>query len=184
MNTKTLLIVQTGSHLYGLANKYSDTDLYTIYTFNHKNYRPKRQAKQTISEQEDHIAISLDKFEEYLAKGVPQTCEVLFSKPKYWLEYDNQWLRVRNELHKVVVGNIEKVLDTYRRTVINFFATDDYKKNCHGFRLLLNALELKETGMFDPALTGKQIETIRKSAQLPWPEREDLFKDQLWSVFQ
>lgn len=183
MKTKNLVTVKTGSYLYGLANINSDVDLYTVYDFKHRIYRPRKQIQQHIEEETDHVKISLSEFEAHLAKGVPQACEVLFAEPEFWLDNDSSWEYTAARLDTVVHSNMPTVLDTYRRTIINFFKEDDYKKNRHGFRLIINARGLMEDMYFNPTLTEEQVRLVSDSAELPWKQRQELFKDQLWEVY-
>jgi predicted nucleotidyltransferase len=179
---KNLVTLKHGSHLYGLARPDSDLDLYTVYDFLNKNWRPRRQVKQRIENETDHVKISLEKYSEQVNKGVPQALEVLFAREEFWLDYSAEWHAQRELLTYFL--QIDTVLDTYRRTVINFFAEDDFKKNRHGFRLLLNANELQKTGRFDPTLTEYQVGIVTALAEKPWAERQEKYKDMLWEVFQ
>lgn len=180
---KNLVTVKVGSHLYGLARPSSDIDLYTVYDFTHKNYRPNRQVGQIIDEEVDSVKISWDKFREFVFKGVPQALEVLFSDSTFWLDWREEWIKKTNSLQEEIDMHIPDILDTYRRTIMNFFAEEDFKKNRHGFRLLLNAGELKTEGWFDPTLAGIQKEYINGKAELPWSERQEEYKNWLWDVF-
>lgn len=181
-NTKNLITVRHGSHLYGLNTADSDIDLYTVYDFKHKNYRPNKQIEQSINDETDHVKISLDKYIEHLKKGVPQAIEVLFAHKDQWLDYDPEWEYVAGSLELLL--DTEVVLETYKRTIINFFNEDNFKKNRHGFRLLLNANELKRTYRFDPTLTPYQIQIINELAEYPWEKRVNKYKDMLWDVFK
>ncbi len=183
MKTKNLVTVKAGSHLYGLANINSDIDLYTVYDFKHRIYRPRKQIQQRIEEETDHVKISLSEFEAHLAKGVPQACEVLWAEPEYWLDNVLGWIYTATKLEDIVRSNMPTVLDTYRRTIINFFKEDNFKKNRHGFRLIINARGLMEDEYFNPTLTEEQVKLVNESAELPWKQRQELFKDQLWEVY-
>jgi len=178
---KNLVTVKHGSHLYNLATPESDIDLYTVYDFQNRNWRPTRQVKQHIEGETDHVKISLDKFIEQLKKGVPQAVEVLFARPKCWIDFAENWESISGCLEELLDTNT--VLETYRRTVMNFFAQDDFKRNRHGFRLLLNADELKRTGRFDPTLSDYQVDIITELANRPYEERIEKYKDMLWEVF-
>jgi predicted nucleotidyltransferase len=179
---KNLVTVKHGSHLYGLARPDSDIDLYTIYDFLNKNWRPRRQVKQHIENETDQVKISLDKYIEQLKKGVPQAVEVLFARPEHWLDHDANWQEIAGSLEQHLV--ITDVLETYKRTVMNFFLEDNFKKNRHGFRLLLNADELKRTNQFNPTLSQYQIDIVNELAEKGWKERQEKYKDMLWKVFQ
>jgi predicted nucleotidyltransferase len=179
---KNLVTLKHGSHLYGLARPDSDIDLYTVYDFQNKNWRPRRQVKQRIEGETDQVKISLEKYIEQLKKGVPQAVEVLFARPECWLDYDPNWEGIAGALEQHLV--VTDVLETYKRTVMNFFAEDNFKKNRHGFRLLLNADELKRTNQFNPTLSQCQIDIINELTGKTWEERQEKYKDMLWKVFQ
>lgn len=184
---KNLVTVQHGSHLYGMARADSDIDLYTVYKFLNKNWRPRRQVKQHIEGETDQVKISLDKFCEQVAKGVPQALEVLFADVQHTLDMDESWgADIHEGWRKHIYDNnlvVDVALGTYRRTVANFFAIDDFKKNRHGFRLLLNAEDLKVKGFFNPTLDEEKVNKITEYAERPWSLRQEKYKDLLWEVF-
>lgn len=186
-NTKNLVTIRHGSHLYGLARPDSDIDLYTIYDFLHQNYRPKKQAEQEIEGETDSFKISLDKFCEQVEKGVPQALEALFAREQFFLDVDGNWgADISEGLRKHIYRNnfnLDNAMDTYRRTIISFFREDDFKKNRHGFRLLLNAADLKRAKVFDPTLDNQDIDYVNEWAEYNWARRQDRFKDTLWAVF-
>lgn len=183
MKTKNLLTVKHGSHLYGLAGPTSDVDLYTVYNFYNSRYRPTRQVRQRIEEETDHVKISLEKYTEQVKKGVPQALEALWATGKNVLEKDSAWIEVAADLEWTVQDNIDVVLDTYKRTIMNFFSEDDFKRNRHGFRLLMNANDLRIQGFFNPTLDQDQVIIVQHDAELPWSRRVEEYKDQLWRVF-
>lgn len=180
---KNLVTVKAGSNLYNLATPNSDLDLYTIYDFTHKIHRPKKQVQQKIDNETDHVKISLERFQEQLLKGVPQALEVLFSTKEHWLDWTPEWEKRQVELTKLVPANIYNILRTYRRTIIHFFEYSDFKKNRHGFRLLLNAGQLKRFGMIRPTMDAIEVGFINNRAELPWEDRIKEYKDWLWDVF-
>jgi len=186
-NTKNLVTLQHGSHLYGLARPDSDIDLYTVYDFLNKRYRPKKQAEQEIEGETDSYKISLDRFRDHVRKGIPQALEVLFAREQFHLDADPLWGSVfGGGLRKVIYQAEfvrENAMDTYRRTIINFFKEDNFKKNRHGFRLLLNANDLKQVAFFDPTLSDLDIDYVNDWAGYSWDRRQDKFKDMLWAIF-
>lgn len=177
---KNIVTVKHGPHLYNLNHALSDIDLYTIYDFINQRWRPRRQVEQKINDETDHVKISLEKFLLQVEKGVPQALEVLFAHAEHWLDH-HRWEDLRTQCLEHL--DIYTALDTYQRTIINFFKKDDFKKNRHGFRLLLNAESLKNSGSFNPTLTDKQAVEITCLANASWNKRQDLYKDQLWKVF-
>lgn len=186
-NTKNLVTLQHGSHLYGLARPDSDIDLYTVYDFLNKRYRPKKQAEQEIEGETDSYKISLDRFREHVRKGIPQALEALFARKQFNLDADPLWGDVIDGGLRKVIYQAEFVrenaMDTYRRTIINFFKEDNFKKNRHGFRLLLNASDLKRVAFFDPTLDNQDIDYVNEWAEYNWGRRQDKFKDMLWAIF-
>lgn len=185
--TKNLVTLQHGSHLYGLARPDSDIDLYTVYDFLNKRFRPKNQAEQEIEGETDSYKISLDRFREQVRKGVPQALEVLFAREQFNLDADPLWGSVWNGGLRKAIYQAEFIrdnaMDTYRRTVINFFKEDNFKKNRHGFRLLLNAGDLKRAAIFDPTLDNQDIDYVNEWAEYNWSRRQDRYKDMLWEIF-
>ena len=159
MKTKVILRCVHGSWLYGLATPQSDRDYYEIYDFLNKNWRPKKQANQTIDGEEDLVRISLDRFEHLCYMGVPQAVEVLFSPPESWVEVDDSWEDISSVIRDNLPGHMEKILDTYKRTAMNFYK-GDIKRKRHAFRLLINALELKMHGEMHSRLTTIQRDFV------------------------
>jgi len=181
---KFILKSMHGSHLYGMATPLSDLDTYEIYDFCNQNYRPKKQAKQNIHENEDNVSISLQKYREYCLKGVPQTVEVAFADQSKWIQYDVEWHNIRNELQKLITHKkcLPDVLETYRRTALSFMRGGDFKRFRHALRLCINARELKETGKMNPTLNQDDIDRITVAANAVY--REDLFYTKYYSVFE
>lgn len=179
----TILVTQHGSHLYGTNRPGSDVDLYEIYDFPWQNYRPKKQAFQTITDQEDRSRFSLERFTSICHKGVPQSLEALFSPEEAWEFFTKEWYDIRAEITESIQPNWATVMDTYGRTAKNFFDKDDFKKNRHALRLCHNAADFKQYGQFSPRLSNELIKEITRIAELPWRQREEVFKDLFFSVF-
>jgi predicted nucleotidyltransferase len=182
MKTKVILRVEHGSHLYGLARPDSDYDYYEIYDFLNRNWRPKKQTKQKIQGDQDELRISLERFEDLCFKGVPQCVEVLFSPPEAWIYVENSWHSTSDRVKSELPNHMPAILDTYRRTALNFFYSkkDTEKKQRHAFRLLLNAKELKASGAMHSRLNVNQVELINElTASF---HREEKFKDMLYEI--
>lgn len=183
MKTKVILRTEHGSHLYGLARPDSDYDYYEIYDFLNQRYRPKKQALQRIENDLDEVKISLERFTDICFKGVPQAIEVLFSPPEAWV-YESGWLDVSAQIKSELGNHMPAVLETYRRTALNFFYStkDPEKKRRHAFRLLLNANELKASGAMHSRLNTEQVELIN------WLttsfSSEEKFKDMVYDTFE
>lgn len=185
MKKKILVATLHGSHLYGTATPNSDIDYYSVYDFLNKNWRPRKQVKQNISINQDITFVSLDRFTEMCYKGVPQTLEVLFSHPGNWIEHTAEWLDISEELSSRITtkSNLLTILDTYRRTAINFAREDDFKKNRHALRLCINAKQLKDCRWMSPTLDQKEIEKINRYAMLPYEHRMVIFKREYFGIF-
>lgn len=181
MKTKVVLRTVHGSHLYGLSRPDSDHDYYEIYRFLNHNWRPKKHAKQQIQGDEDELRISLDRFTDLCFKGVPQAIEVLFSPPEAWV-FEDGWQGIANQIKEQLPNYMRAILETYRRTALNFFYSnkDLEKKRRHAFRLLFNAQELKASGTMHSRLVGEQVENIN------WLSTsfnsEEKFKDMLFEL--
>jgi predicted nucleotidyltransferase len=180
---KTLVKVIHGSHLYGLHTATSDLDYYVVYEFPWKIYRPKKQIDQKIDEETDTTTASLERFTDLCIKGVPQSLETLFSDSSQWLEYDNSWYYKSEEIKLLIRDEIPSILETYKRTALNFFEKDDFKKNRHALRLCLNAKDLRKTASFNPTLDPNVCEEMTRIAALPRRQREDIFKDVFYGAF-
>lgn len=183
MKTKTILKCEHGSHLYGLATPESDHDYYEIYDFLNHRYRPKKQSIQTIDGDQDELRISLDRYEHLCYMGVPQAVEVLFSPTESWIEVTDDWRLVSRDIKRHLCDHMPKVLDTYRRTAMNFYLSkkDSEKKQRCAFRLVFNAGELKKTGHMNSRLTGTQIIAL-ETVMSAW-DREEIFKDLVFDTF-
>lgn len=180
MKTKTLIKCLAGSHLYGLSTPESDIDYYEVYDYFNKRYRPNKQAKQTIVDNEDSTQVSLNKFHFMCMKGVPQALETLFSPQDAWLEVSGEWVDLSDLIKYDVVANKDVVLDTYRRTVMNFW-NGDRKKRRHAFRLLINAEQLKHTNTIQPRLTAGQARYVTDLVDAF--DYVEVFKDTMYRVF-
>ena len=180
---KSLVTTRHGSHLYGMAHAESDLDLYTVYTYYNKRYRPRKQVSRVIDIESDQFRISLDKFKDYVLSGVPQACEALFAPEEAWTEHHQDWFDIRDNIVTEMQGSLADILETYRRTAINFMRKDDFKKNRHAFRLVHNARELKDSGAINPRLSEGVVDNLTRLAELPYSFRTDEFKEQLFECF-
>lgn len=183
MKTKVILRVAHGSHLYGMARPDSDYDYYEIYDFLNQRYRPRKQAKQRINDDLDEVTVSLDRFKSICFNGVPQAIEVLFAPEEAWI-VENGWLDISAQIKLELVKHMPAVLETYRRTAMNFFYSikDQEKRRKHAFRLLLNANQLKTSGEMQSRLVTDQVELIN------WLvtsfNSEEKFKDMVYDTFE
>lgn len=141
----TLLVrAVTGSHLYGLAHAGSDLDFYEVYD----RLPGIRQARQTITGDLDVTRVGLSKFMAMADAGVPQALEVMFA-PTDRCEVD-----VLADLRRAYRANVPEARATYARTIKNFAAATDAKRQRHARRLAANLTSLERWGRFDPTDTS------------------------------
>jgi predicted nucleotidyltransferase len=179
VKTKVILRTEHGSHLYGLAGPQSDYDYYEIYEFLNKRYRPRKQAAQNINDDQDVVALSVDRFESLCLKGVPQAVEVLFSPPEAWVHVEEGWHGIANHIKEQLPNHMPTILDTYRRTALNFHK-GDAKQQRHAFRLVLNAKELQH-GAMHARLTPDQIALVNSYTNAF--DSDAKFKDLVYDTF-
>lgn len=160
----------------------SDVDLYVIYDFHNHIYRPKKLIRQSIDDESDTTKIYIEKFKEQVYKGVPQAHEVLFSRPEQWLDHHEDWPGIAESIKENFDIFLPDILETYKRTALNFMLTDDFKKNRHALRIILNAQDLKNRGEFNPRLSEDVINEITRVAKLPFTFRQEYFKDLLFEL--
>lgn len=181
-NIRNLLITKHGSHLYNLANAHSDLDLYVVYEFPLKIYRPKKLAAQSITDESDTMKIEIDRFKSLCLKGVPQALEALYAPPEYWLDSHAKWPELQEEIKNYISANKNEILNTYKRTAMNFMHNDDFKKNRHAFRLIINASQFDLLSKITPNLSTFAINEITELAQLPWKQRKEAFNEMLFDT--
>ena len=134
-----------GSRLYGLDSPALDWDYYQVVV--------EGETRQNIVDRQDVTTVTLRDFERFVSKGVPQALEALYS-PVRWGDWE--WQPYLLSLRP----NYWETLQTYRRTIANFFAAGDRKRVRHGFRLTFNAEEFQRRGCFNPCLTPDEIQAI------------------------
>ena len=147
--TETTLLYKTvhGSHLYGLAHENSDDDFYSVVNTVKKNKI--KYAKQSIVDGIDQMTVDWGTWVNMCQAGVPQALEAMFSqKPLFEAE------GIREFRAAFRMGS--QARDRYYRTIDNFMAEPDVKKNRHGLRLALNLRDGLKYGYFNPTLTPRQ----------------------------
>lgn len=161
---KTLLFTQHGSHLYGLANEYSDKDSYTVFLGG--TGKMKRYARQHVdSDKNDVTALHLSRFVNSVLKGSPQALEALYSQQA---NIDPQYKAFFNALRP----SPYRVITMYRKLAMNFAFEESpteykaFKTARHAFRLALNLNTFVQHGRFNPELTQQQAEYITGLAEL------------------
>lgn len=181
MKVKNLLITKHGSHLYNTSHAMSDIDMYVIYKFAWNGYKLNKLISQSIDDESDTTKVHLSKFETQVIKGVPQALEALYAPRDKWLDYDPVWPAMGHGIKTLVPQHIEAILETYRRTALNFINGGDEKRARHAFRLLVNARQLK-LGDMNPSLTPQEVASITTLAKLPSSFRLEKFKEQLFDI--
>lgn len=147
---QVILSTVHGSHLYGLADQWSDKDRYTVYLSDNQ-----RGSRDSINGLDDHKSQDLDTFLQHVAQGVPQALEALYSPVA---EIDRQYAAFLRSVeppftkvratyygvaYKMAYENGEKSNPTPR---------DVIKLKRHALRLFINLRELREKGYFNPVL--------------------------------
>ena len=183
VNTRLLLKTNHGSHLYGLNTETSDLDYYQIFEYPWRNHRPRKQVSQVIKEDIDVTRTSLDRFQDMCIKGIPQALEALFADESHWVEFHQSWYDKRELIENNLHVHRLNIIETYKRTVFNFFEKDDFKKNRHSFRLMHNVTEFKKDGKFNPTLNSETREEITRIAVLPRLQRREIFLDFYFQTF-
>lgn len=148
-----MLLLRTvhGSHLYGLNHKDSDYDTFEVYE-NQIGRIKARNAKQSITDDDDVVRTDLSTFMLYATKGVPQYLEAMWST---MADVDHI-----SDMRYAFQPDLYETERTYVRTIKNFVKEGSYKRRRHAWRLHLNLSELHGTGQFNPTLTGVQANLI------------------------
>lgn len=161
-----------GSHLYGLAHRTSDIDIWTVLL--HSGDR--KYSEQTMGNRSDATFFDMTRFLNAVSQGSPQAVEAIFSRealihPSY------------RAFFRGLRPGIEAARSSYYRTILNFSlkfgnrshqlmieamrerAGDDRSLNklrIHGMRLISNLNDLNRYGQFDPRLTEHQAASLRE----------------------
>lgn len=158
---RTILETIHGSHLYGLAHARSDVDTYRVVLPDEGHRRT--YARQRKVNKDDRLVISLDRFLDQVALGVPQALEALWSPEA---SIDPTWVPF---LHGLRPG-LEETRMRYRRTIVNFGfhhggrtgaaarEIDGFKLHRHAVRLCLNLQDFLTTGGFCPRLSPERAQ--------------------------
>lgn len=131
-----------GSHLYGLANAGSDMDYYVVVPT--RRGAKKHYAKQSIVDGVDTMTVDFGTWMDFCNAGVPQALEAMFSPVP---EVDH--LTAFRSSYRV---NTAAMVNTYRRTIFNFFEQDTLKMRRHALRLAVNLVTGVHYGRFNPRL--------------------------------
>lgn len=156
-----------GSHLYGLAHDKSDHDFYQVVETVRK--KKARYAKQSIVDGIDVTTVDFGTWVNMCQSGVPQALEAMFSP----VAAVDEIKEFRNA-YRVGHG----IRDKYYRTIDNFLATPDFKKNRHALRLALNLRDGLRYGRFNPMLSPRAKVWITFHAKhMPLDELRDFTLD-------
>lgn len=143
-----MMIFETihGSHLYNLAHKDSDMDLYKVYEGEGLNLR------QSVHAGVDVVRGDLEAFVRRAQSGSHQSCEALFSPVK---EFAPGMEEKRGPYLEGFRVTGREVFEKYERT-IKKFCYGDYKRRRHAARLHLSLRGLRSEGRFNPRLDGDE----------------------------
>ena len=133
-----------GSHLYGLAHEGSDKDYYVVLDTQKK--KKAKYARQSIVDGVDTTVVDFGTWVNMCQHGTPQALEAMFSS---MAEVDE----ISNFRQAFRVG--DGIRDTYYRTIDNFLAEEDFKRNRHAIRLALNLRDALRYGRFNPTLSRR-----------------------------
>jgi predicted nucleotidyltransferase len=160
-----------GSHLYGLAHANSDHDYYVVVN-TRRNARAK-YARQSIVDGIDTTVVDFGTWVNMCQAGVPQALEAVFA-PARFVEVESSGIaEFRNSFR---VG--EGMRDKYFRTIENFIAEPDFKKNRHALRLCLNLRQGRRYGYFNPTLPNRSaIWITHKVKTMPFDELREYVLD-------
>lgn len=157
-----LLSTQHGSHLYNLANEDSDHDTFTVIADNPTVKG--RYAKQKIHDVDgitmDETVTDLSTFVLYASKGVPQYLEAM------WAPVEAVDVDVIHDMRFAFRPDYYKTQDTYQRTIRNFYEDGSFKKRRHAYRLVVNMLEFRRKGIFNPRLDDQDLESINEALKI------------------
>lgn len=141
-----------GSRLYGLSRPDSDYDSYVVATG--------VKTRQRVNGSDDHTVVNLEDFIKQVSFGVPQALEALYSPYK---DVNAGWASFLSSLRP----SYFHVLDTYRRTILNFVGGGDDKREVtpkrrqHALRLALNRRTFRNRGVFNPVLSEREAAFVK-----------------------
>lgn len=165
----TLLETPHGSRLYGLDHKGSDYDRFMVVEDNPG--AKARYSKHEISGVHDLVICDLSTFTAYAGKGVPQYLEAMWTPCPIVDQITNMRMSFNPDYYLTQ--------DTYQRTAHNFYVkgkgTGNNKFRRHAYRLVLNLLDYRENGIFNPRMTIVQIEQLQ--CMLDWDLHPDSYLD-------
>lgn len=161
-NNKNAIIFSTihGSHLYGLAEEWSDIDLFVV------DDSPDLKVRHEIVVNNagvviDTATVGINAFLTLASGGSHQSVEALFSRDKVhgpgWVQYGDMLEGMR------IQGS--DVFEKYERT-IKKFSHGDFKRRRHAARLALNLKGLRMTGRFDPKMNPVEASIVSTAAKV------------------
>lgn len=137
-----------GSKLYGLSHAGSDDDFYVVV--NTRRTAKARYAKQSIVNGIDTTTVDVGTWVNMCQSGVPQALEAMFStRPVFEAEGMSEF-RAAFRMGSSARGK-------YYRTMDNFLADVDFKRNRHALRLALNLREGLRFERFNPTLSHEEV---------------------------
>lgn len=141
-----------GSTLYGLNHKGSDTDIFRVLSDN-PTIKGK-YAKQRTDGTLDTLVCDLQTFMMYAGNGKHQFLEAMYSQQPTIDKIPN----LRASFHP----NPYTVEESYRHTIRHFYETPGLKPLRHSYRLLMNLLDFREFGRFNPTLDEAHLERLQQ----------------------
>lgn len=159
-----LLETPHGSHLYGLANADSDLDSFKVIADNPtvKGKYARQKIYEIDGDTYDETLTDMSTFALYAGKGVPQYLEAMWSQQT-----------TVDEIHEWRMSfspDYYRTQDTYVRTIRNFYDKPEFKRKRHAYRLVMNLLDFRSEGIFNPTLNEEELEHLQwmlKSERYP-----------------
>lgn len=152
-----------GSHLYGMANDTSDTDVFRVTT----GTMPRAHHSVDRLTLVDTCTVGWDTYLKRIFEGSHQSVEALFSPFKVWHSHEE----LRDFIEGMRVTG-PRVFEKYERT-IKRFCYGDFKRRRHAVRLNLNLADLRNEGRFNPVMMPFAVQYANNLAT-EW-EGEDLW---------
>lgn len=158
-----------GSHLYGLAHAESDNDFYVVV-----ETQPKKKAKYAKHSVVDGVDVTTLDFGTWVNQcqaGVPQALEAMFS---HYPLFEADGVKEFRNSFRVGPG----MRDRYYRTIDNFLAEPDFKRNRHALRLALNLRDGLRYGRFNPTLSPRaKVWVTFHAKHMPFNELREFVLD-------
>lgn len=160
----------TGSRLYGYHRANSDYDYRGVFLapidqilgLTRLQETQKQMITSTDHETSDNVFYELRKFCNLALKGNPNILEIIFAQQEHWRSVDPYWVpfyvdrhaflskQLYAPYHGFMVSEIKKLEKNY-----------DQKGAANAWRLGIQAVQILETGTFNPTLEPIDAQTMR-----------------------